>query len=158
VETGRLIRQISSEPGGVQTLCWCPMATGCARYVAWISMLALVVIERNNVTVYRRFRLGISVRMRCLLLLRSTFTGGLRLALSARGRCARLPRCTGGALHFTRFGDRRWRLLKKLKAKCSKWLCRNENQSARSRSRSRGCWTPPLYPQSEPQRNSPKAA
>jgi len=102
VETGRLIRQISSEPGVSTTLCWCPMADGFARHVGLDKHVGpWWMIERNNVTVYRRFAFGISVRMRCLLFSRSTFTGGLRLCAECKGRrCARLPRCTGGALHF----------------------------------------------------------
>ncbi len=104
VETGRLIRQISSEPGGVHDTLL--VSDGGRVALGYVGLDKHVgpwwMIERNNVTVYRRFRLwnlGTDEVLATSPDLPSLV--GSAFALSARGDVVLVyPVARGGALHF----------------------------------------------------------
>ena len=103
VETGRLIRQISSESGGVHDTV---LVSGDRRvvlgYVGLDKLVGHWWTDRNNVTIYRRFRLWnlgtdevIATSPDLPSLVDSAF------ALSAKGDVVLVyPVARGGALHF----------------------------------------------------------
>lgn len=104
VETGRLIRQISSQPGGVHdTLLVSADGRVALGYVGLDKLVGpWWMIERNNVTVYQRFRLWnlgtdevIATSPDLPSLVGSAF------ALSANGDVVLIyPVARGGTLHF----------------------------------------------------------
>ena len=103
VETGRLIRQISSVPGGVHdTLLVSGDGHVALGYVGLDKLVGHWWTDRNNVTVYRRFRLwnlgtdqAIATSPDLPSLEDSAF------ALSAKGDVVLVyPVARGGALHF----------------------------------------------------------